>query len=50
MCIYSKGQNNQGVELMREAKKDFENGYTINEDNAIYELYPYQVNWKAIKL
>ena len=27
------------------AKKDAETGYTINEDNAIYETYPYKVRW-----
>lgn len=32
--------------LWKEAKADAEVGYTINEDNAIYEKYPYQVNWK----
>jgi hypothetical protein len=26
------------------AKKDFDLGYTINEGNAIYEPYPYQIN------
>ena len=28
------------------AKKEGEKGNTINEDNAIYELYPYQYQWK----
>ncbi len=26
-------------------KKDAEQGYTINDDNVIYERYPYQVRW-----
>jgi hypothetical protein len=38
----------KGVELIKKAKKDFEEGYTINEDNSLYELYPYQVNWKMV--
>ena len=34
---------------MIEASQDIEKGYTINEDNAIYETYPYQVNKFYIK-
>ncbi len=29
--------------LIAEAKKDLENGYTINEDQIYYEMYPYQI-------
>src|SRR5690606_6339753 len=32
--------------LIIEAKEFAEKGYTINEDNAVYEPYPYQVKWK----
>lgn len=31
--------------LMLEAKEDSKMGYTINEDNVIYETYPYQKKW-----
>ena len=31
--------------FFEEAKKDAEKGYTINEDNSIYEMYPYKVRW-----
>jgi tetratricopeptide (TPR) repeat protein len=31
--------------LMQEAKADKDNGYSINEDNSIYETYPYQIIW-----
>lgn len=31
--------------LMQEAKVDKDNGHSINEDNAIYEPYPYQIIW-----
>lgn len=33
--------------LFDEAKADFDAGYTINDTNANYERYPYQINWKA---
>ncbi len=37
------------AKLWKEAKADFEAGYTINEDNAIYEKYPYQMYlWKFV--
>lgn len=31
--------------LIMKAKNNAEKGYTINEDNVIYEKYPYQVRW-----
>ena len=37
------GKEEEARKLYLEAKKDFEEGYTINEDNVIYEIYPYQV-------
>jgi hypothetical protein len=36
----------EAMTLLEEGKMDAEKGYTINEDNAIYEKYPYQVIWK----
>jgi len=45
-CITLKGDTDKGAALMKEAQKDFNNGYTINEDNAAYETYPYQVSWQ----
>jgi tetratricopeptide (TPR) repeat protein len=35
--------------LFDEAKADFDAGYTINDTNASYERYPYQVNWKIFR-
>jgi tetratricopeptide (TPR) repeat protein len=32
-------------QLLEESKQDYKNGYGINEDNAIYETYPYQKKW-----
>lgn len=34
------------TKLYNEAKEDAKKGYTINEDNTIYETYPYQKRWK----
>lgn len=48
--LYLQGKHKEGYELMKKAKADFEKGYTINEDNSIYEQYPYQVNWKIVNL
>jgi len=43
ICLYSLGKNEEGKKLVEEAKKDLINGNTINEDNVIYERYPYQI-------
>lgn len=34
--------------LMQEALKYGKDGYTVNEDNAIYEKYPYQIRWNLM--
>ncbi|MEI8134433.1 MAG: tetratricopeptide repeat protein [bacterium] len=44
------GDTTGGSALIKKAKEDFDEGYTINEDNAIYEAYPYQVNWKMVRV
>lgn len=36
----------EAKKLAEEAKKDFEAGYTINDEHVKHERYPYQVNWK----
>jgi len=55
---FSDVQQYKGVSLLRLDKKEeaqelfdvalanAKKGYTINEDNEIYELYPYQVRWE----
>lgn len=48
ICLGRKGDKENGLRLMDEAWIDFKAGYTINEDNVIYEPYPYQVNWKML--
>lgn len=42
-CLVKTGRLTEAKPVMEQALADFRNGYTINEDNAIYELYPYQV-------
>lgn len=48
-ALQKLGQVEEGTKVIKEAKADFETGYTINEDNALYERYPYQVNWKLLR-
>ncbi|MCW3073585.1 MAG: hypothetical protein JWP69_654 [Flaviaesturariibacter sp.] len=49
-CLLLQSKEATGLVLMREAKADFQKGFTINEDNSFYEEYPYQVNWKLVQL
>jgi len=49
LCLLAKNDPQQAELLMREAKVNAEKGYTINEDDAFYESYPYQVNWHMAK-
>ena len=46
MCFMKLKKEKESMALLDEGKNDAEKGYTINEDNAIYEKYPYQVIWK----
>ena len=39
------GAYEKAKEIYTLAKKEGEAGNTINEDNAVYEIYPYQVRW-----
>ena len=45
ICLLNLGKITESKTAMEEAKKDQKNGYTINEDNSIYEPYPYKVRW-----
>ncbi len=45
-CYEQQQQETLCKAILKEADDDFEKGYTINEDNIIYEYYPYQVYWK----
>lgn len=44
-CLGRLGQEKRANDLLMEAKTDAKNGYTINEDNMIHEVYPYKVKW-----
>jgi len=46
MCLIRLEKMDEANILLEEGKKDAESGFTINEDNTIYEKYPYQVIWK----
>jgi tetratricopeptide (TPR) repeat protein len=35
----------KALQLIEEAKADFIKGFKLNEDNTIYETYPYQIKW-----
>jgi tetratricopeptide (TPR) repeat protein len=43
MCCYETGQKQAALVLLEKAYKDHNEGYSLNEDNARYEYYPYQV-------
>jgi tetratricopeptide (TPR) repeat protein len=43
ICLQKLGINAEALEVIKEGEQDFNAGYTINEDNAVYEAYPYQV-------
>ncbi len=45
-CLDAMGEHTSADVLRSAAKDDFMNGYTINEDNAAYERYPYQAEKK----
>lgn len=45
LCLQRLGEQEAAKELYRIAQSNGKQGYTINEDNAIYERYPYQVRW-----
>lgn len=44
LCLKEQNQLKQAIDLLLSAKINLQNGYTINEDNALYEVYPYQLN------
>lgn len=46
MCFLKMKKKNEAMLLLDQGKIDSEKGFTINEDNTIYEKYPYQVIWR----
>lgn len=43
ICLARLGKKEEAKKILEEAEVDLKKGYTINEDNAIYERYPYQI-------
>ena len=46
ICLVKLDKKEEAKKLIEEAKKEPKDSYFLNEDNAIYETYPYQVRWK----
>ncbi|WP_185739482.1 tetratricopeptide repeat protein [Gramella sp. Hel_I_59] len=45
VTLLKLGEKEEATKVYQEAIKNADKGYTINEDNAIYEIYPYQMRW-----
>ncbi len=45
ICLGKIGKTDEAVALIELAKFNGQRGYSFNEDNVIYERYPYQVRW-----
>ena len=45
VCLSKLERQVEAIELIETAETNGEKGNTINEDNVIYERYPYQVRW-----
>lgn len=45
ICLYQLGKNEEYYTWYGKAKENGKAGNTINEDNSIYENYPYQILW-----
>ncbi|WP_029034055.1 tetratricopeptide repeat protein [Salinimicrobium terrae] len=45
ICLYKLERQEEAMRLMETAQANGKAGNTINEDNVIYERYPYQVRW-----
>ncbi len=43
LCLKKLGRQQESLALLKEASADLKAGYTINEDNVIYEEWPYQL-------
>ncbi|WP_153845484.1 tetratricopeptide repeat protein [Sphingobacterium paramultivorum] len=49
LCLLQKKDAVNAEKLMREAKVNAEQGFTITEDDSFYESFPYKVNWHMAK-
>ncbi len=43
VCLSLLSKQEEATELFKQVREDFKLGYKLNEDNVIYELYPYQL-------
>lgn len=43
VCLSLLMKKDEATDLFKEVREDFKLGYKLNEDNVIYELYPYQL-------
>lgn len=43
ICLIFTNKNKEANEMFSQAKEDYKAGYKLNEDNVIYETYPYQL-------
>jgi tetratricopeptide (TPR) repeat protein len=44
-CQARLGNTEEYQRLLKESESDYKIGYGLNEDNVIYETYPYQKKW-----
>lgn len=45
ICLLRKEKIEEAKTLLKESEEDYKIGYKLNEDNTIYETYPYQKKW-----
>jgi tetratricopeptide (TPR) repeat protein len=45
IILYKVGKPEEADNVYRQAKVNADKGFSINEDNVVYERYPYQVRW-----
>lgn len=43
LCLEQIGKIKEAIDIMNLSMLNFKSGYTINESNAVYEKYPYQI-------
>lgn len=45
LCLIKLNRNKEADLIMKEGFNDFKNGFSITENDVMYEIYPYQVRW-----
>lgn len=45
LSLQKLGDNEEAASVYKKAEEYGKKGYSINEDNSIYERYPYQIRW-----